>query len=368
MEFGWLTLQGGGIHVGKSWGDFDHMRYQWLQNQSPISVATNSTLNLTNAQVTDMAAYSVVVANAFGSATSSIANLFVIHSAVISPTVFFGFVVNATIADGGYGYKTPPIVRIIGGGGSGAVATATVSNGIVTGITILNAGSGYTNNPIVAIASPFQLMISITSATGLTFTNLKVGTNYQLQFSQSGTWINLGSSFVADAGNYTQYFDGTVSGSLYRLMALPIPYGAVATPILTNGFVVSATVNDGGLGYLSVPAVQIIGGGGTGAYATATVSNGMVVAINFSNAGFGYTNSPTVQIDPPPVPELHPNATKAFRLDYSGLTPALSYQLQSTPNLTGWTNYGAAFTAMDYTNSQYLNVDANNQFLRLWQP
>jgi hypothetical protein len=74
-----------------------------------------------------------------------------------------GFLVAATITDGGYGYTTPPIVRIVGGGGSGAVATATVSNGVVTGITILNAGSGYTNTPVVAIAPPFPLTLGLAS-------------------------------------------------------------------------------------------------------------------------------------------------------------------------------------------------------------
>jgi hypothetical protein len=134
----------------------------------------------------------------------------------------------------------------VGGGGTGAQATATVSDGIVTDITVINAGYGYTDMPIVAITPPFPLMLGITPATCLGFTNLTVGTNYQLQVSQTGTWENLGSSFVADAGNYTQYFDGAVNGSLYRLVALPIPYGATATPILAYNFVVAATVNDGG--------------------------------------------------------------------------------------------------------------------------
>jgi hypothetical protein len=342
------------------------LSYQWLKNQSQIFAATNSTFTMTNVQVSDMASYQVIITNNYGCVTSSTANLFVIHPAVISPVVSFGFVVDATITDGGYGYTTPPVVRIIGGGGSGAVATATVSNGVVTGITILNAGSGYTNAPIVAIAPPFPLTLGIAPATGLTFTNLRVGTNYQLQISQSATWVNLGSSFVADAGSYTQYFDGTVSGFLYRLMALPIPYGATATPIVTNGFVVSATVNDGGSGYVSVPAVQIIGGGGSGAHGTATVSSGAVTAINMNNAGFGYTSLPTIQIDPPPVPALLPNAEKAFRLDYNGLTPLLTYQLQASPGLSGWTNFGTNFTATDYTNSQYFISATNGLFFRLF--
>jgi hypothetical protein len=344
------------------------MSYQWLQNQSPIYGATNSTFNRGNSQVYDMAGYSVIVANIFGSVTSSVANLFVIHSAVGYSEVQFGFVVNAWIDDAGYGYAAPPIVRLVGGGGSGAVATATTSNGVVTGITILNAGSGYTNTPNVAIAPPFPLLLRITPATCLAFTNLKVGTNYQLQVSQSATWVNLGSSFAADATNHTQYFDGTIDGSIYRLMALPLPYGATATPILAYEFVVAAAVNDGGYGYVSVPAVQIIGGGGSGAQGTATVSNGVVTAITMSNAGFGYTSAPTIQIDPPPVTALLPSAAKAFRIDYSGLTPLLSYQLKATPDLSSWTNFGTNFTATDYTNSQYINQGPESQFFRLALP
>jgi hypothetical protein len=137
---------------------------------------------------------------------------------------------------------------------------------------------------------------------------------------------------------------------------------------VTNGFVVSATVNDGGSGYVSVPAVQIIGGGGSGAHGTATVSSGAVTAINMNNAGFGYTSLPTIQIDPPPVPALLPNAAKAFRLDYNGLTPLLTYQLQASPDLLGWTNFGTNFTATAYTNSQYFISGTNGAFFRLSLP
>jgi FtsP/CotA-like multicopper oxidase with cupredoxin domain len=59
-----------------------------------------------------------------------------------------------TVASGGSGYATAPIVTISGGGGTGASATATVSGGVVTAITVTNVGSGYTSNPTVAIASP----------------------------------------------------------------------------------------------------------------------------------------------------------------------------------------------------------------------
>ena len=311
---------------------------------------------------------SQIVTVNFNQTTTAAAAYLAPHPATATAIMTNGFVVAVVITDTGIGYTNTPLVYLVGGGGTGAQATATISNGIVTGIAITDAGSGYTNTPVVAITPPFPLMLGITSATCLAFTNLTVGTNYQLQVSQSGTWTNLGSSFLADACNYTQYFDGAINGSLYRLMALPIPYGATATPILAYGFVVAATVNNGGSGYVSVPAVQVVGGGGSGAQATATVSNGVVIAINIMNAGFGYTGTPTIEIAQPPVPALLPSITKALRLDYSGLTPALTYQLQAATDLVDWTNYGAAFTATENTNSQNLNSGIGNQFFRLSKP
>jgi hypothetical protein len=279
-----------------------------------------------------------------------------------------GFVVAAMITDAGIGYTNTPLVYLVGGGGSGAQAVATVSNGVLTGITIINAGSGYTNTPIVAITPPFPLTLGIAPATSLGFTNLIVGTNYQLQVSQSGTWNNLGSSFIAGASTCWQYLDGRSNGSSYQLVGLPLPYGATATAILAYDFVVAAAVTDGGCGYVSVPSVVIVGGGGSGAQATATVSNGVVMAVNIISAGFGYTDTPTIQIDPPPVPALLPNITPAFRLDCSGLAPALTYQLQASPDLAGWTSFGVAFAATANTNSQYLNSRTGSQFFRLSLP
>ena len=80
------------------------------------------------------------------------------------------------------------------------------------------------------------------------------------------------------------------------------PRGATATATVVNGFVVGATITDGGSGYTNTPAVKIIGGGGSGAQAVAVVSNGVVIAVNFLDAGSGYTSTPLVVIDPPFIP------------------------------------------------------------------
>jgi hypothetical protein len=85
------------------------------------------------------------------------------------------------------------------------------------------------------------------------------------------------------------------------------------------------------------------------------------------DAGFSYTSTPTIQIDPPPIPVLLPNVSRAVRLDYGGLTPALTYQLQVASNLANWADLGSSFTATANTNSQYLRTEPGSQLFRLWQ-
>ncbi len=77
------------------------------------------------------------------------------HTATGTATLGGGFVVDVILTDAGYGYTNTPLVRIIGGGGSGAQAVAVVSNGVVVAINMINAGSGYTNTPVVVFDPPF---------------------------------------------------------------------------------------------------------------------------------------------------------------------------------------------------------------------
>ena len=58
---------------------------------------------------------------------------------------------NIQIATGGAGYLGIPVVKITGGGGTGATAVAVMSGGVVTGIQITSAGTGYTSAPTVAL-------------------------------------------------------------------------------------------------------------------------------------------------------------------------------------------------------------------------
>ena len=106
--------------------------------------------------------------------TSSNAVLTVIPAtspAIGTATITGSFVTGVNITDGGRGYTNTPLVRFIGGGGSGVGAYAVVSNGVVMSIIVTNAGFGYTNAPVVVIDPPLILnpVLGIAPMSFLTF-------------------------------------------------------------------------------------------------------------------------------------------------------------------------------------------------------
>ena len=246
-----------------------------------------------------------------------------------------GFTVSVTIVCGGSGYTTAPAIHFVGGGGSGVQAVATVSNGVVTSIQVINPGSGYTNAPLVVIGPPSipNPVLGINPISFLAFTNLFPGTNYQLQQLVQGAWTNQFSSFTATSVLYTVAAPGVVSNGAYRLALMPVPSQAFATAQLFFGFVIGATVTSPGSGYVSVPAVAIVGGGGSGATALAQISGGAVTNVQITAAGSGYTGVPTIQIDPPPAAVLTPAIWPGMQVNSTNLIPNYSYQLEFTPNL-----------------------------------
>ena len=283
-----------------------------------------------------------------------------------------GFVVGATLSDGGYGHTNTPLVKLIGGGGTGAEAVAVLSNsdlsnGVVIAVNILNAGSGYTTAPVLVIEPPFieQPTISIAPMSVLSFTNLAVGTNYQFQVFVAGTWSNLAAAFTDTGSTFTQTVSGAASAGEYRLAASPVFLQAYATPQVTNGFVVGAVVLTGGSGYTTIPTVTITGDGGSNATAIATVSGGAVTGITVINAGNGYTNTVLITIAPPPANSLAPAIALMMELDLGNLAPYDNYQLQASPTTKGaWTNLGLLFTPVATVNTQYVNASGPVGFFR----
>ena len=286
-------------------------------------------------------------------------------TAVIS----FGFVVNVNIVDGGWGYTNTPAVHLIGGGGSGAGAVAVVSNGVVTGFTITSNGSGYTNAPQVVIDPPyiFNPVLAIAPMSFLTFSNLSVSGSYQLQRLASWYWTNQPVSFTATNNVYTQMVAGVAGPGNYRLALSPVPAQAFASPVVSYGYVVHATVTSGGSGYVTSPPVSFSGGAGSNAAAISQISGGVVTNISITNPGSGYTNTPTIIIGQPPAAAVAPTVQPVMRVDAASLAPYDNYQVQFAPNLNStWGNWsGGLFTSTATTNSQYLFITNGLGYFRL---
>ena len=317
----------------------------------------------------------LISANGGGNNTVSVftnATVFPIPCGPVATGMAFetnGFVVNVALICGGSGYTNPPSVHFVGGGGSGAQAVATVSNGVVTAIRMVAAGSGYTTAPLVIIDPPFipNPVLGIKPMSFLSFSNLTPGSTYQLQQMLLGFWTNQFNSFTATNALYTQAVSGAVSGGNYRLAPTPVPAQAFATAQVLSGFVIGATVTSPGSGYVSVPAVTIVGGGGSGATGVAQISAGAVTNVMITATGSGYTSLPTIQIAPPPVTALTPAIAPGMQVNSTNLIPYFSYQLEFTPNLpAGWTNWnGGLFTPTVSTNSQFVIISNSTGFFRL---
>ena len=285
-------------------------------------------------------------------------------------TVTNGLVTGVNFTYVGVGYTNTPVVKLIGGGGSGAQAVAVVSNGMVTAVNVINNGSGYTNAPLVVIDPPFILnpVLGIAPMSFLSFSNLTVAGAYQLQQSVAWYWTNQPISFTATNSLYTQMVAGVWSSSNFRLALNPVPAQAFATAQVVNGFVVGARVTSGGSGYVTRPAVSIIGKGGTNATAVSKISaSGVVTNISITSAGIGYTTAPTVEIAPPPAAAVFPSVQPVMRIDSANLAPYDNYQIQFMPAIGGtWANWtGGLFTPTAVTNSQFLFITNGTGFFRL---
>ncbi len=211
---------------------------------------------------------------------------------------------SISITNAGSGYRTHnPAVTITGGVGTGATAVAVVnlvcagtivsaafqsgeatitggvnikSNQSIGSITVnLNLlshtnGEGYTSAPLVGMALPGNRTMNLVTNGGSGYTSLP------------GVGISGGTK---------------LSGALYTDPTFSV--------VVAQGKVVSVLCVSGGTGWLTIPTLTIVGGGGAGAtcafpagclaQAFATISNGAVSNYTITNPGFGYPS-------PSPVP------------------------------------------------------------------
>jgi hypothetical protein len=166
------------------------LSYQWLLDGAPLSHATNSTLTLNNVQLSQAGGYSLVLSNAFGVVTSTVAVLTVLTPPSISarpvdvsvpPGSNVTFCVTAT--------GTPPLLyrwRLNGvaiPGGTNACLTLSdvqVANGGSYTVAVANEAGVRTTEPVLLVVEipPAQPRDDFAERLPLTGTNgLVFGTN-----------------------------------------------------------------------------------------------------------------------------------------------------------------------------------------------
>jgi hypothetical protein len=166
------------------------------------------------------------------------------------------------------------------------------------------------------------------------------------------TGANLTGTFTGNGGGLTNLpaasLTGTVADSLLssNIARLNIPnttVQATASVVVTAGFITGTTNLNGGSGYTTAPLVTVTDATGSNAVITATISNGVVVSLTVQAAGVNYSAGATLTIAPPPS-----NAYQTFNCGnvFNGVS---TFNNPSNTFVGSFTGNGAGLTNVNLT-------------------
>jgi len=151
------------------------------------------------------------------------------------------------LTNAGAGYTVAPDINIIGGGGSGAIATcgiATSGRGVIS-YTITNEGSGYTTEPTVTIAGPSGAGTTATASVVVDTGNAKVSSirpvNPGVGYTVSPT-VTIGNpNIMTGYGNY--HLNDLIIGQTSHTEALVKSWDADTKVLKISNVGIGSTVN-----------------------------------------------------------------------------------------------------------------------------
>lgn len=296
--------------------------------------------------------------------TTATGNANITATGNIDKIILDGIIKSINVTNGGTGYLYAPIISISGTGSNGA-AYAVVSNNAISKIIVTNVGKGYTQTPSVTIGvgwaanTTYTVGNQVANASKL-YTVSHVINDYQSNttapthtsgnvllgnvfFTFSGSQANASAELKFGSGYSTSpnvTINGDGSGATASILTEKSE--ALISPIIENGKIVGATVEDGGIGYTyaeinvagdgtgaelradlnfgslntfqadsellakrgAIYAIKVVSGGydysnanitisgdGTGAIATASLLNGRLANVTIVSPGTGYTRA-----------------------------------------------------------------------------
>ena len=122
----------------------------------------------------------------------------------------YTFTIGSVVVDNqGAGYTEPPVVKITGGGGSGATAVATISDNKVSKITVTNQGSGYVSTPTVTLSGGGGSSVTIFATAHAELRNKKVRSfDTEIKFDRVNTLRSTENNTIVDWTKFTTYTAG----------------------------------------------------------------------------------------------------------------------------------------------------------------
>ncbi|MEO6244648.1 MAG: hypothetical protein ABIQ12_04355, partial [Opitutaceae bacterium] len=221
-------------------------------------------------------------------------------------------------------------------GGNASLISASSSNSAVNignNSSIAGWASAATAGGAVTFNTTGNLTVgNITS--NVTATTLAAGAAYPALAATATLVSGAVTAATLTAGSTSPIYNGNVTATFTS----PV---ASATPVLTAAAVTGSTTLAGGSGYTAIPAVTIVGGGGTGATATATLTGDKVTGITITAGGSGYTSTPIFVIAPPVVGAVAAEG-RAVRDGTTGLVTSIEV---TNPGI----GYGATVPTVSFT-------------------
>lgn len=250
------------------------------------------------------------------------------NGSVYNEDYFSGSVVSIIISSGGQGYQVSDTISILGGYGSGAVASigSVDGNGKITSINVTSSGSGYIYEPRVTInsatgtgASLYPIIKTINGVgTGLNF-NYSIYGHYQFVLSENSKT----ATGTADSGSEFITLDSGFDTSNIRTGMI-----VSGTGIATGTIITDITVLDTGLSITKKVKLS--------KYTTGTVSGTITFSSKrpYPNFEYGETVTQVSTADPTLT-----NRARVIKCDYINNVLYVekdeeSDELNSTNNLT----------------------------------